>query len=107
MDLLTSPTIYVLLLFAAGIFFLWNWFRSRTVFKRDSWEMNNISKLSPPDREPRFRRNLLLAEIALLLIIAILYSKTLLDSDPESLQQTGEHNPSVTLAILADIFMII
>lgn len=44
------------------------------------------------------------AEWAIILLLAYLYSSaTLLNFDPQQLQQTGEHNESVTLPLLAEI----
>ena len=54
-------------------------------------------------RKPRFRRNVLLIEFAIILIVAILYGNSLLNPDPTSLQQTGEHNEASTLAILTAV----
>jgi hypothetical protein len=43
-------------------------------------------------------------ELLIILVIAVLYSgPTLLDFDPGQLQQTGEHNESATLPLLAEI----
>ena len=44
------------------------------------------------------------AELAIVLAVAVLYAgDTLLDLDPTQLQQTGEHNESATLPLLAEI----
>ncbi len=53
---------------------------------------------------PRVRWRPYLAEWLIILLVAYLYSATaLLDFDPQQLQQSGEHNESATLPLLAEI----
>lgn len=55
-------------------------------------------------RGRRWRRYGFLVEWAVILLVAVLYSGgALLDFDASQLQQTGEHNESATLPLLADV----
>ncbi|MDH5506497.1 MAG: YfhO family protein [Anaerolineae bacterium] len=53
--------------------------------------------------ELSFNRKTLIIEIAILLVVTFFYGKSLLISDPTSLQQSGEHTEGATLPLLADI----